>query len=204
MKKEAFLTQFLFNSTLSLVQQRDPPLLLSKSKLSQNQLVNNFTRAAVLIPIVEQNNQLEVILTLRASHLKHHAGQISFPGGKVEKNDANEIATALRETHEEIGISADNITVVGTLPSYHTVTGYHITPVLGFIKPQLQYCLDTNEVAEIFHVPLNHFLNSNNHIALSIYRNLDTHPVYFMPYKQYNIWGVTASILKNLAEQLQP
>ncbi|GAA5136491.1 CoA pyrophosphatase [Thalassotalea piscium] len=194
MKKETFLTQFLFNSTLSLVQQNDAPFTLSKQ----------FTRAAVLIPIVEQNNRLEVVLTLRASHLKHHAGQISFPGGKVEKYDVNEMATALRETHEEIGVSAENITVIGTMPSYQTITGYHITPVLGFIKPQLQYCLDTNEVAEIFHVPLSHFLNTNNHISLSIYRNFSIHPVYFMPYKHYNIWGVTASILKKLAEQLQP
>ena len=201
MKKDAFLTQFLFNNTLSLVQQRDPRLLLAKNTLGNN--TQTFTRAAVLIPIIEQNNQLEVILTLRANHLKHHAGQISFPGGKVEKEDENEIATALRETHEEIGISAENITVLGTLPTYHTVTGYHITPVLGFIKPQLQYCLDTNEVAEIFHVPLNHFLNSKNHITLSIYRNLVNHPVYFMPYKHYNIWGVTAAILKKLSEQLQ-
>lgn len=173
---------------------KQPPFVLTKG----------LTRAAVLIPIIEKNNQLEIILTLRASHLKHHAGQISFPGGKVETYDTNAIATALRETHEEIGISAKHISVVGTLPSYHTATGYHITPVLGFIEPPAQYCLDTNEVAEIFHVPLNHFLNSNNHIALNLYHNLTTHAVYFMPYKHYNIWGVTASILKNLTEQLQP
>ncbi|GHE85521.1 CoA pyrophosphatase [Thalassotalea profundi] len=194
MRKETFLTQFLFNNTASLMPSQKPPFVLGK----------NLTRAAVLIPIIEQNDQLEVILTLRASHLKHHAGQISFPGGKVEEYDINEIATALRETQEEIGVSENNITVVGTLPTYHTATGYHITPVLGFIDPPCQYCLNTNEVAEIFHVPLNHFLNSNNHIALNLYHNLTTHSVYFMPYKHYNIWGVTASILKKLAEQLQP
>ena len=165
---------------------------------------NNPRKAAVLALFYpNKKNETTLLLTQRASYKGTHSAQISFPGGKIEKSDKNLQETALRETHEEIGISAENITVLGTLPTYHTVTGYHITPVLGFIKPQLQYCLDTNEVAEIFHVPLNHFLNSKNHITLSIYRNLVNHPVYFMPYKHYNIWGVTAAILKKLSEQLQ-
>ncbi|MGB1198510.1 MAG: CoA pyrophosphatase [Thalassotalea sp.] len=193
MKKATFLTQFLFNNKLLPVAKPNSPLINAKTLM----------HAAVLIPIIENNNQLEVILTKRASHLKHHGGQISFPGGKVEKSDRNNIATALRETHEEIGIASENITIVGTLPEHYTLTGFHITPVLAFIEPQSQYQLDKNEVAEVFHVPLSHFLNTQNHIALSIYHNLSSHPVYFIPYKHYNIWGATASILKKLAEQLQ-
>ncbi|XQW86198.1 CoA pyrophosphatase [Thalassotalea piscium] len=194
MKKETFLTQFLLNSTDSIVKEKE--FLFASPQ--------TLTPAAVLIPIIEQNNQLEVILTRRASHLTHHAGQISFPGGKVEKYDKNITATALRETYEEIGLSENNINVIGTLPRYHTITGYDITPVLGLITPPFQYDLDSNEVAEIFHVPLNHFLNSDNHIALTVYRNLTSYPIYYIPYKHYNIWGVTALILKRLAEQLKP
>ena len=194
MNKNSFLTQFLFNKTYSLNDSNSAHITFNKT----------LTHAAVLIPIIEKNNQLEVILTKRAAHLTHHGGQISFPGGKVEQQDSNIIETAIRETQEEIGITSKHITVMGTLPDHYTLTGFKITPVLGFVKPNTTYLLDKNEVAEVFHVPLTHFLNTNNHISLTVYRNLTNYPVSFFPYKHHNIWGATAAILKKLSEQLQP
>ncbi len=158
--------------------------------------------AAVLIPIIENNNQLEVLFTKRATHLKHHPGQVSFPGGKVEPSDKNLIETALRETFEEIGISADSIQILGQLNSYHTISGYVVTPVIAFVDANQNYAIDENEVSEIFHVPLQHFLHEPNHHTVNLKHKGKNHPVHFMPYQGYNIWGATAAMLKDLVTHL--
>ena len=164
--------------------------------------------AAVLIPIIEQPShnglsQLNVLLTKRASHLTHHGGQISFPGGKAETFDDNLTATAIRESEEEIGLKADNIDIVGQLHPYQTISGYIVTPIVAFLKQPQTFSMDTNEVAEIFQVPLNHFLNHQNHyFVLMTYKNTQ-HRVHFMPYQQYNIWGATAAMLKDLSLHLR-
>ena len=158
--------------------------------------------AAVLVPLVENSNTLDVLLTKRASHLKHHGGQISFPGGKAEPEDESLIATAIREAEEEIGLSPENVEVIGQLNPYQTISGYIVTPILGFVPDNLNYQADDNEVAEIFQVPLQHFLNSQNHQTVQAMYQGKEHPVHFMPYQDYNIWGATAAMLKDLAEHL--
>lgn len=160
--------------------------------------------AAVLIPIMVNQGQLEVLLTKRAHHLTHHPGQVSFPGGKVEPSDDNIIATALRETHEEIGLPASAAHVIGQLSSYHTISGYDITPVVALISHPHTLIKDSNEVAEIFHVPLNYFLKRQHHIQLHTTYRGKQHEVHFMPYQDYNIWGATAAILCELSDLLLP
>ncbi|MGJ8693130.1 MAG: CoA pyrophosphatase [Thalassotalea sp.] len=160
-------------------------------------------KAAVLIAIFEDNKQLQVLFTLRASHLKHHAGQVCFPGGKVEPSDQDIVATALREADEEIGLKPENINVLGKLHKYQTLTGFAVTPIVGFIKNDFQYQIDQQEVAEVFSVPLNHFLNHHNHLTITSQFNGKQRPVTFMPYQHYNIWGATAAMLKDLAIHLR-
>ncbi|MDR2689283.1 MAG: CoA pyrophosphatase, partial [Azoarcus sp.] len=122
--------------------------------------------AAVLVPLVRREEEPTVLLTRRTSHLRHHAGQIGFPGGGVEAGDDCAEATALRETREEIGLSSERIELIGRLPDYLTGTGFRITPVVGLLRPPLDLAalvIDTFEVAEVFEVPLAFFLDPANH-----------------------------------------
>ncbi|MBA6292543.1 CoA pyrophosphatase [Colwellia sp. MB3u-70] len=155
--------------------------------------------AAVLIPIASHQGQLEVVLTKRASHLTHHPGQISFPGGKVERYDDDMIATALRETQEEIGLHASCIDVLGQLKPYQTISGYEVTPIVAIISNNSSYQIDLNEVSEVFHVPLSHFLQRQHHIQVPVYHAGKQHNVHYMPYQDYNIWGATAAMLHDLS-----
>jgi 8-oxo-dGTP pyrophosphatase MutT (NUDIX family) len=161
--------------------------------------------AAVLITLVEgecKHDGLQVILTKRASHLKHHPSQVSFPGGKVEPSDLSLIATALREAEEEIGLSSDAVNILGELPPYQTISGFQVTPIIAMINNKQRFQLDKNEVAEIFQVPLQHFFATATQHTISGSYNGHPHNVHFMPYKHYNIWGATASMLKDLIKHL--
>ncbi len=161
--------------------------------------------AAVLIALVEPEQAdkgLQVLLTKRASHLKHHPSQVSFPGGKVEQEDNSLIDTALREAFEEIGLNRDDVSVAGQLPPYQTISGFQVTPVIAIVSRSQDYKLDKNEVAEIFQVPLQYFLTTNDHHVFEASRNGKQHNVHFLPYKHYNIWGATAVMLKDLVSQL--
>jgi 8-oxo-dGTP pyrophosphatase MutT (NUDIX family) len=160
--------------------------------------------AAVLIALVESENGegLQVLLTKRASHLRHHPSQVSFPGGKVEKEDKTLIDTALRETFEEIGLSREAITVVGQLPPYQTISGFQVTPVIAIVTRSQTYQMDKNEVAEIFQVPLQYFLTTNDHHVFVAHKGGKQHKVHFLPYKHYNIWGATAVMLKDLVAHI--
>lgn len=189
MDKHTFVNRFRFNNLQSSSHRFVYP---SKVKA-----------AAVLVPVVENHNQLSVLLTKRASHLKHHASQISFPGGKVEEQDASPIATALREAEEEIGLAEDKVDIIGQLHPYHTISGYVVTPIVAMVKPPLMLTADANEVAEIFQIPLSHFLDDKNHIHITSYYKGKTHPVTFMPFQQYNVWGATAAILADLARHVK-
>jgi 8-oxo-dGTP pyrophosphatase MutT (NUDIX family) len=168
-----------------------------------SKLSSLFTPAAVLFLIVEREQQLNLILTRRASHLRHHSGQIALPGGKTEQSDSSSIATALRETHEEIGIPAHKITVLGTLPSRVTISRYCVTPVVALVDDDYQSKIDPNEVEEIFEVPLAFLLNDENHIIEKSLFKGKYREVTFMPWGQYPIWGTTAAIIKDFSKHIR-
>ncbi|WP_133470340.1 CoA pyrophosphatase [Paraglaciecola marina] len=162
-------------------------------------LKNAGKPAAVLIPIVQYQNELKVVFTVRAKHLKHHGGQISFPGGKQEQTDKTLIQTALRETYEEIGIPPEKVDIVGNLPIYRTISGYEVSPYIGFLPGPLNLVLDKNEVEETFEVPLTFLLDHQNHLIHWVKRRNDQTPIYFIPWQQHNIWGATAAFVRNLS-----
>ncbi len=159
-------------------------------------------RAAVLIPLVDRAEGLTVLLTLRASHLKHHAGQISFPGGRVEAHDAGPWETALRETEEEIGLAREFVSHVGYLNDHAVATGFHITPAVGFVRPGFTLRLDRTEVEEVFEVPLEFVLDPRHHVPHSREFKGRTVLTYEIPYEGRHIWGATAHMLVGLARLL--
>ena len=160
----------------------------------------NLIEAAVLIPIVERNDGLKVILTKRSNNLKQHPGQISFPGGKSEKIDKSLVSTALRETKEEIGINNNNVEILGQLSQHVTITGFKITPFIGKIRMGFSTEIQTSEVSEIFEVPLYYLSNPKNFRVESVKWKGKKRFFYSIPYGPYYIWGATARILKNLAD----
>ena len=176
--------------------------LTSDNDLMENEVVRteNLTEAAVLIPIVERNNGLKVILTKRSNNLKQHPGQISFPGGKSEKTDKSLVATALRETREEIGINNKNVEILGQLSKHVTITGFKITPFIGKIRTGFSTKIQTSEVSEIFEVPLSYLSNPKNFRVETVKWKGKKRFFYSIPYGPYYIWGATARILKNLAD----
>ena len=176
--------------------------LTSDNDLMENEEVRteNLTEAAVLIPIVERNNGLKVILTKRSNNLKQHPGQVSFPGGKSEKTDKSLVATALRETREEIGINNKNVEILGQLSKHVTITGFKITPFIGKIRTGFSTKIQTSEVSEIFEVPLSYLSNPKNFRVESVKWKGKKRFCYSIPDGPYYIWGATARILKNLAD----
>ncbi|WP_218044711.1 CoA pyrophosphatase [Aestuariispira insulae] len=158
--------------------------------------------AAVLVPIIEREDGLTVLLTKRTDHLNDHAGQVSFPGGRVEPDDDSLIETALRETEEEIGLDRRHIETIGQLDRYITRTGFDVTPVVGLVRPPFSLSPDSFEVAEIFEVPLSFFMARENHEKRSREWQGKTRYFYVMPYLEYYIWGATAGMLVNLVDIL--
>ncbi|SMP05218.1 CoA pyrophosphatase [Shimia sagamensis] len=158
--------------------------------------------AGVLVPIEIKQSIPHVILTKRASHLKHHPGQISFPGGKQDDDDADVIAAALREAREEIGLPSDNVDVLGTLPTHETVTSFLVTPVLGHIRDVFDVIPEPGEVEEVFSVPLSH-VTDPAFFSIQSRRWQGQRRHYFtVPFGPYYIWGATARILRGLAERV--
>jgi 8-oxo-dGTP pyrophosphatase MutT (NUDIX family) len=159
-----------------------------------------MTPASVLIALVARPAGPTVLLTQRTAHLTDHAGQISFPGGRAEEYDASAVATALRETEEEIGLDRSHIEIIGALPDYVTGTGYKVTPVVGLVAPPFALTPDQNEVDEIFEVPLAFLMNAGNHQRLSftLPEGAGRRSFYAMPYQRFYIWGATAGMLRNL------
>jgi 8-oxo-dGTP pyrophosphatase MutT (NUDIX family) len=153
--------------------------------------------AAVLVPVVRRD-ALTVLFTRRTPHLQDHAGQISFPGGRVEPGDASLEATALREAQEEIGLAQERAELLGRLPEYVTVTGYRVTPVVALVSPPLELRPDPFEVAEIFEVPLAFLLDPANHLRNTVLQEGKRRRYYAMPFREYYIWGATAGMLMNL------
>ncbi len=154
--------------------------------------------AAVLVPLVRREPGLTVLLTQRTEDMPSHAGQIAFPGGRRQAEDPDEIATALRETEEEVGLTRDFIEVIGPVDHYRTGTGYEITPIVGIVTPGFTTRADPREVADVFEVPLEHFLDERNHrIDSRVWQGRERR-YYAMPYGERYIWGATAGMLKNL------
>ena len=161
------------------------------------------TEAAVLVPMVLRESGLTVLLTQRTDHLYDHAGQVSFPGGRVEQTDASPIATALRETHEETGLAPEHIDVLGSLPRYYTGTGFAITPVTALVRPTFTLAPDEFEVAEVFEVPLAFVTNPSNYrLHRASLPDGSERQYYSIPFEQYFIWGATAAMLRGMYQVL--
>ncbi|MES2959619.1 MAG: CoA pyrophosphatase [Pseudomonadota bacterium] len=179
------------------------PETLGDGRLFQGR---NRAAASVLVPLVERVEGITVLLTQRTAHLRDHAGQISFPGGRAETSDDDAVATALREAEEEVGLTRGHIEVIGSLPEYRTVTYYDVTPVVALVRPPFTLALDAHEVADAFEVPLSFLMTPANHQRHSF--ELDGYRREFlsMPWRRpderggapYFIWGATAAMLRNL------
>jgi 8-oxo-dGTP pyrophosphatase MutT (NUDIX family) len=175
-----------------------PPL---GSDFSLNGVVpipETWRQAAVLVPLVNREQGVTVLLTQRTEDMPSHAGQISFPGGRRQAGDADAVATALRETEEEVGLERRFVEVIGAVDLYRTGTGYEITPIVGIVTPGFTVHADPREVADVFEVPLQHFLDEANHRIDSRTWQGRQRRYYAMPYGDRYIWGATAGMLKNL------
>ncbi|MBL8665974.1 MAG: CoA pyrophosphatase [Rhodospirillales bacterium] len=161
-----------------------------------------LTPAAVLVPLIERPDGLTVLFTQRTSHLAHHAGQVSFPGGHIEPEDGGPAETALRETEEEVGLDRSHVRIVGRLDTYVTRTGFAVTPVVGMVAPPFTLRPDPHEVAEIFEVPLDFLLDPSNHERCSAEFEGRTRFFWAMPYGRHFIWGATAGMVINLCDIL--
>lgn len=168
------------------------PTDLHRGVIAEGTKIND---AAVLVPLIARNGRISLLFTQRTPHLNAHAGQISFPGGRVEAEDAGRVDTALRETEEEIGLDRRHVQVIGRLPDHLIVTGFRVTPVVAFISPDFNLSLDADEVASTFEVPLRFILDPANHVPRV--RQFEGHSIVLtdLPYGDYKIWGATATML---------
>lgn len=158
--------------------------------------------AGVLIPIIDRPGGLTVLLTQRSSELRLHAGQVSFPGGRMEDSDKDIVATALREAHEEVGIDPQIVEIAGYLDPAPTVTGYAVTPVIGLVTESVSIVIDPGEVEAAFEVPLEFLLDkTNQRDAVRVYEGVELKIVEFN-YAERRIWGATASMLIQLRKKL--
>ena len=168
----------------------------------RDRLERELRPAGVLVPIIDRGSSLSLLLTQRAAHLKHHAGQISFPGGRMEAGDADILRTALRETEEETGIAPALVEVVGYLEPSPTVSGYAVTPVVGIISGNFELRLDPTEVEEAFEVPLDFLLDpQSERQGVRLFEGFRV-PVVEFRYRERRIWGATANILIRLRSQI--
>ncbi len=178
-------------------------LLGGESRPEERAPDRQLVPAAVLVPLVSRPDGLSVLLTQRTAHLSHHAGQVSFPGGRIEDHDCDPLAAALRETEEEIGLAASAVQLLGWLDDYVTGTGFRIHPAVGLVQPPLDLAPDPFEVAEIFEVPLDFVLDPANHRRHVRMFEGRKRSYYAIPYEGRFIWGATAAMLINLFEVLR-
>lgn len=158
--------------------------------------------AAVMIAVINNPHNPSVILTKRSSTLRHHPGQIAFPGGKADENDVSPIATAQREAKEELDLDVEETSIIGTLPKHETITGFTVTPVVALIEDPKPYVLELGEVAEVFTTPLSFLLNPENfQIQSRKWQGVQRY-YYVVPFGPYYIWGATARILRGFADRV--
>ena len=177
-----------------------PPLeeLMTADDLEKQRVAasaEGLTPAAVLLLVVNHADEPTVVFTQRTAHLADHAGQISFPGGRVEEGDEGPAGTALREAREEVGIDPAGVEILGELPDYHTSTGYRVRPVVGWAEPPVAWSPDPHEVAEVFEVPLAFLLETANHRYESAFYKGRLRHYWAMPWQGRFIWGATAGML---------
>jgi 8-oxo-dGTP pyrophosphatase MutT (NUDIX family) len=182
-----------------------PGLSAADSSKYRSLFPNSPIPAAVLVPLVEQPEGLTVLLTQRASQLRNHAGQISFPGGRIEPEDEDPKAAALREAHEEIGLDARFVSVIGYLPDHILLSGFRVTPVVSFVRPGFELLLDATEVQNTFEVPLSFVFDPANHRPRRRRFGLGEAEIELcdIPYGDRNIWGATAGMLMTLYNIVQ-
>jgi len=171
-------------------------------ELVRERMARSLRAAGVLVPVINRSDGLSVLLTQRSAELKHHAGQVSFPGGRMEEHDADVVQAALRETHEEVGIPPQAIAVVGYLPPMPTVTGYAVTAVVGLVSDDVSLQIDRTEVEYAFEVPLAFLLDRGNERALEREYRGRRIPTVEFHYGGERIWGATAHILVELRKKL--
>lgn len=164
--------------------------------------IESLRKASVLIGFVERDSGIHIIFTKRAKHLKHHPGQISFPGGKYEESDQQLVNTALRETFEEIGINKEKISIFGQMPELPTISKFTVTPFLAFINPDYVAQIDSNEVEEVFEVPIEIVLNKNQLHSHEFCINNSRHRIFGLSYQNHFIWGMTAQIIQAIQNHL--
>ncbi|MDC5707200.1 CoA pyrophosphatase [Vibrio europaeus] len=162
----------------------------------------HLRRASVLVGFVERANGINVLFTRRAKHLKHHPGQVSFPGGKFESSDIDLSHTALRETYEEVGIEQSQIEIFGQMPELVTISRFTVTPFLGFISPNYQTRIDKNEVDEVFEVPASVVLDREKLHSQQFRVNNFSHRVFGLSYNSHFIWGMTAQIIQAMQNHI--
>ena len=162
----------------------------------------SLTAAAVLVPLIDRDGGMTVLLTKRTEHLNDHAGQVSFPGGRIDPEDRDAAAAALRGAREEVGLDPQRVDLIGRLDTYVTRTGFDVTPWVGLVTPPIALVPDPFEVAEVFEVPLDFFLDSANRRTESRLWQGQERFFYVYPWHGYYIWGATAGMLSNLAEVL--
>jgi 8-oxo-dGTP pyrophosphatase MutT (NUDIX family) len=184
---------------------------LIKPHLNQNLIDENLwlgsagemeRAAAVLFPFYWQDNEPWVLLTQRTAQLKHHSGQVSFPGGGYETHDKNIKHTALRETFEEIGVTREQIQLWGFLDGLPSISGFHVTPFVGEIKDVKKLIIDPNEVEKAFGVPFAFFQNNNNRVRNKVKTPFGDRHYYVFDYKGDVIWGLTAQIIVQLVDRI--
>lgn len=178
---------------------------LSPSQLDElrRHLPEPLKPAAVMVPLVDRPEGMTVLLTQRASHLKAHPGQISFPGGRVEQLDAGPWEAALRETREEIGLAPGYASLAGYLADHLVLTGFRITPAVAIVRPGFDLALDLTEVEDVFEVPLSFVLDPSNRIARERVYSGHAFRTWDIPWGSRHIWGATAAMLLNLADRLR-
>jgi len=206
-----FIAEILSGTLPRLRDPLDPDAALSRrqSRLRGDHIVDASLRipdvlreAAVLVPLVDHVDGIHVVLTQRTAALQRHAGQVAFPGGRLDDTDPDPVFAALRESEEEIGLPMDTVDIVGRLDDYITGTGYVVAPIVGFVEPGIDYVPEPAEVDDVFEVPLAFFMDPTNHKReTKQWRGIER-TFYAMPWQDRYIWGATAAMLVNLYEVL--
>ncbi|MFA5940290.1 MAG: CoA pyrophosphatase [Sinimarinibacterium sp.] len=171
-------------------------------KLITPAILNSLRPAAVLAPVIRRGEELSMLFTVRAQHLRSHRGQISFPGGGRDDSDRDAVENALREAQEEVGLNPARVEVIGYLDDYPTLTRYLVTPVVGLIDGEPELQIDANEVAEVFEAPLSFLLDPASYERKLLSRDGLNVPFFELNWEQHRIWGATAGMLWNLAQKV--